>query len=847
MPIGPKLLKLVQMNAFLQPFDIGLLNLASGCLDKMAGIVGTSTGLRVSRAEPNDKVTAWSAISVHPLQLGENQYQWIVKERGRAAPPADREEVESEALGEFFSLRNTPPKRLGALPADQGQWLVGEWLSRAGKSLSQAAAIIEARDGTKLAAVERQLKAVIDDAFEVAWSFFAAPPDGPEERLPLFRAVASVLAAASLKLKTRYSWDDLGLLVKNLRQVLAVEKEAQENAAASVQMSYQIESFYLFRLLVRYQINSAQPPADDIKAEVSGKLTALLTKQKWVGQLITTKLVALSRDLADLGGGDILFFLKGGRAIKYMEGKPAEGENDWDTQILINPNLPPEDWYALFRQVCDLVLFHLERSKREFFSQLQINAADFDHALLIEDLEQWLNAAEDDAPGNLPIPENLPDVAPPDEGADSATPCKAELIDVGLPRRDTVKGAEEWEQLNGRILTGADGMPYPGPLYYVEEYLTMLRGAASGISPSPKTPKRQKRLFDLLSRDDRRIDLAVTQVLDHIPLRFFPLSVNKIRRIGTDSYMGRLLTLILDQFMISFGLLDEFGLAIDFDSDFSGLTRDLVTDLGGLSQEQVSAGAGVGLVVQMAQTLSAKMEKHLVDRAAFLVTPIGADLPTPLAILQRVVRHMADMFHIEEQLTLQIAVTGNFAASLYADYLGYHPEDNKLEPITRVTVRVYARQADLDLSTLDRLTLEELTNLLDDPDHPLNPLSTLNPKVIQELFYASLKAVAADYSRWMTLFRTDTGLKLVWSNPLQQIGDYKYQPTLLEVILDNPGVSWPEPSYVWGYPVLGLGDLIADYRRRSAYVQEFGARRRMVEAIGELSELSVISIAPARW
>ena len=109
-------------------------------------------------------------------------------------------------------------------------------------------------------------------------------------------------------------------------------------------MLHVIETFYLFRLLIRFRIEFNDVISAEDVAETSGDLTKLVTNnQPWLSVWIRDKLLVLAQLLDEIDkSGNTRFFLKGGRAIKYLEGNPQQGENDWDTQILINPNLPAE-------------------------------------------------------------------------------------------------------------------------------------------------------------------------------------------------------------------------------------------------------------------------------------------------------------------------------------------------------------------------------------------------------------------------------------------------------------------------------------------------------------------------
>ena len=60
-------------------------------------------------------------------------------------------------------------------------------------------------------------------------------------------------------------------------------------------MNHLIETFYLFRLLVRYQVESAKDISEDVRVDLSGNLTKLLhngdrTKMGWLSVWLTTKI-----------------------------------------------------------------------------------------------------------------------------------------------------------------------------------------------------------------------------------------------------------------------------------------------------------------------------------------------------------------------------------------------------------------------------------------------------------------------------------------------------------------------------------------------------------------------------
>ncbi len=72
-----------------------------------------------------------------------------------------------------------------------------------------------------------------------------------------------------------------------------------------------------------------------------------------------------------------IFFVKGGRALNFFLGTPEKGENDWDTQVVIDPRLPAEKWYQCFSEVHDVLLTTLQTFKAEFTQLVKDNAPAF--------------------------------------------------------------------------------------------------------------------------------------------------------------------------------------------------------------------------------------------------------------------------------------------------------------------------------------------------------------------------------------------------------------------------------------------------------------------------------------
>ncbi len=149
---------------------------------------------------------------------------------------------------------------------------------------------------------------------------------------------------------------------------------------AGVRMNHLIDSFYLFRLLIRYEVRVPGEVPDALRIDVSGALTKLLhngpaDSMGWLFGWLEQKIIdigarvgELNRMSADNPNGErrVVFFVKGGRALNYYLFTPDRGENDWDTQVVINPSLAPREWYATFSAVHDLLLGLLRQYNEEF-------------------------------------------------------------------------------------------------------------------------------------------------------------------------------------------------------------------------------------------------------------------------------------------------------------------------------------------------------------------------------------------------------------------------------------------------------------------------------------------------
>lgn len=172
-----------------------------------------------------------------------------------------------------------------------------------------------------------------------------------------------------------------------------------------------------------------------------------------------------------------------------------------------------------------------------------------------------------------------------------------------------------------------------------------------------------------------------------IPPELLPLSVAGAEA-QQDPALRRLLLIMLQQFSVAYGLPVDPGFASAFDTFFStnlGNAAALVAVPRGLQDgiddyaDWQPAYNGLVTMIGFAQWVSAQIEAHLADRAAFYVQQRQ---------LMSGLQAVAGIF-FREEWEVELGVTQAFAAQLQADYTRYpHPEIS--EPTVVLTARLFA-------------------------------------------------------------------------------------------------------------------------------------------------------------
>jgi hypothetical protein len=559
---------------------------------------------------------------------------------------------------------------------------------------------------------------------------------------------------------------------------------------AAVRMNHLIDSFYLFRLLVQYQVESDAEISEDLRMGLSGDLTKLLhngdrARMRWLSDWLTAKVAELGRMIEALNEPDkkrVIFFLKGGRALNFFLGTPEKGENDWDTQVVIDPHLPAEDWYRCFAEVHDVLLVALKTFKAEFTELVRANAAQ-----LAEYLADKFGpeSGEDEE-----IDENeAGDVSSLGEHAS----CKAELIDIGIPRRDSARALEEWVRLSApNALMVSNGIVFPHRAYYLDEYLMMLRDTFLPNAEVLKAPKRISRFGLILESGGEGGECAKEERL----LMALPETTRKVATL--DSRRRReLFRLTLAQFVESYNLVQDKELAEHFDRECLALIShppqlpDVLARVLDKTQEALATDIGV------AHALSTRMDHHWEARSSFFEDQ-HAFFATFVSELSRLTRESL------QTGGAQFAVAGSYAARLHAGHL--RVKTHGLEPIRRILIKLHCAHGD------DRARVMAAVS-------------------------ATIVHAARQTQKLSVVKVNEESLLLFWAERVT-MGSLTYAPLVMKIrVAEQKGSQLPVLASIDGLPVLDLRYLAADYLKKTSKVDERGSRRVLASATAAISAM----------
>jgi len=794
---------------------------------ELAALTSRKTGAKVVWPTQKDSALLWTSAALHPLQALQNTYQRLVRDAVRDIKDDDAKKAkESEELGHYFYFDSAAP-RLLAQPKD-AEGGIAERLAKVEKDLAKLQqAVADGLEEKTACTPEARARAerALTNLLTVR-SFYS----NGQVAVPALATVDRWLAGLDVELGAAREWPGIEKVVRKLGQAHR-EMTRTHNGLCCIQNFHIIEPFYLFRLLVKFRIESESAIPASKRIEVSGVATSLLHNhlhQAWLFNWLRDRLIELDRSLVAACGDDVKFFLKGGRAAKYLAKQATRGENDWDTQIVINPNLRAAQWYENFLKVHNLVLTFLQESKAEFLTLCHKHANDFGRTM-----DDWhaqeagANQEKDEETLGASICELVSDleregdviadnaIRLSDEQDGDKEPvldvnkenCKAELIDIGIPRRDTVEAFEQWGHVVPDVFK-VDGMPIPGHLYYIAEYVMMIRDILGGGTISlGKTPKRVMRLREVLVLQD--LAPFVQRERSHIPPPVLPDSVPKVDALPVAE--KSVLTILLKQFAEALDLDVDPGLARCFDTLFAAnldsrkakakyppALQQAIAGQAGYTSEYADLGDAIAYAHWVAEAIGSHMAGA---RARFMAEHRKVFGSFIKAI------YTASLFAQEDGLEVQFAVTGSFAALLHAEYAGFE-RIAQLDPLRRVDLKIYCKH-DADPATVRELIAPLVEQYLGNPE-------TVHFKL---------------------LLHGEDSICLYWPAEVAFGEGFQYTPLVLKITVEKCAEDWPQLSFVSGFPVLSLRDLVWEYKRLAGHVEELATQRRYKKAIECLTDL----------
>jgi len=808
-------------------------NPGANSLREVAKNAAKDTGFQVDLAACKDMSISWLCANAQPMQVLETIHQKTVRRAGQAqAAGSDaRQQAEFESLRQFFAFEVSEPALRGG--GDVADTSPAARFSAASKQLSairrqlSTSGLALAGDPTYLNLTRtRLLDSLLElDKIQSSFQNFPEYQHFHNADVPILKAAQDGLDASRAAVTAAGTKAQFEAACRQISSDVVSNLELAIDGLAKISMIYSIEPFFLFRLMVPFQAFTALGVTQADRRKVSARLTELLNNSKlgldWMPVWLEDKIRELAQALhaLDPNREDLVFFLKGGRAQAYLLGNPGSGTSDWDTGIVINPNLPGEYWHATFNKVHNLVLDKLRKFKQEFFVLVHLHAND----IAIE-MASTRSDFDEDVIEALDYSYQLSDRLC--EAGDEKGSCKAELIDIGIPRRDTVEAFEQWDNTRPYVMTPLNDIPIPGHLYFVDEYLAMTREALAGLSPAPhKICKRVRRFFEILNIDNARdpgLDHIIAEVRHEIEGPVFAQSLPLVDQPAQPKHLTRLIPVLLKQFMHAYELRAESGLAPMVDHSFANQTNVipgiaiLPPVAAGIAADAGWNAATHGAVLQWvaaAAQVSDMFELNFRDRAAFFGFGPTADAN------QRQRRQNLESFvktlytqtafgKDNEDSEVQLAVGGSLAAYLHADYGQLAPSDkNRLDPVTRIELKVFCRNAQADPVTVTQALLA-----------PAIQAYLLNPANAQ---FNVVNAAPGE-------------VHLFWPNH-ETIGHLSYRPLIVRIQVERE--VWPQVAFIRGLPVLSLRDLIREYDRAAASAEEWGRVQRLRETSGTLRTL----------
>ncbi|MBB4956160.1 hypothetical protein H4S14_004254 [Agrobacterium vitis] len=677
--------------------------------------------------------TAWSALAVHPMSVLETEYVNLVRNAERRGGN-DADQARENGFAEmtrFFSLTSGAPTLLG----DDGEPLIDEQL----KDLAAHVELVHSMCDDRPEDALQGLAEIVADAAElVAYltnpdelDFAGAGVQAAATYLGMFDMSASQAADhwAEQHTEPDQVWD----YVDEVNEQLVNKLCASGNVAASARSLYNIEPFYLFRLMHRF-IGGDQAAVMDLasKGAASGEATKAMHPQawRWLTEWHEKRVVELKQLLADLEKrlkkkfnveNDLIrFFLKGGRAMFTALGAPELGENDWDTGILINPQLSPDQWYQAFTEVNNVVVAFLDRSRFSYSTLLARHANELGALQLAAQaspaaqpeppryFSQLALLAEHDAERRdrqQRVARSLLSVNVAGRGRTLAARPRVqpvgvngELIDVGISKRESVELLEHWLEVEVHDGQGVavGGVPVPTLPYFVDDFSTIIRGALATGTADRKLAKRLVRLKLVLDSND----LTLVGALKVEEEKAFKVLPKAAEALGADkkSSAGRLAGWVLSRLASSLPNLDLMPSYRDALDTMIATHAAALTDPANIAQiwQQVEPGIGENdregcHALLILQNAASTLSRQIVQDGVTLAQAIGGPGLARSELWEPVYQTIASIMPLSG-LNGTYYLSGGFAGQLQAAHADVAPNefltlcpDGAVEILYRVT------------------------------------------------------------------------------------------------------------------------------------------------------------------
>jgi hypothetical protein len=829
-------------------------------LQRLCDVAGRDKAWKLHYATQADRESAWRGFAIHPMQVTETAYQrWVLDALDAVHDGADdaRRKAESDALGRVFQLTTTLPALVsgavdGKTPALRVERAVGALRGASARVLQARAYAQPLPDlSTELGEVRSDLLAAL---LQVSWSGLPDALGLPELTNCLLRLGREPNDVAEM-------------------QALAADVASIIDGFASVQVSESIDAFYLFRLLIRMRVEAEQDIDESLANEASGAITGLLhndPRMAWLSDWLFGRLCDLATTIRQaLPEQDVIFFLKGGRA---MQDDPRTGQNDWDTQLVINPYLPVTTWYRHLAVLHDILTVKLAQYKNEFYLLLSRERRALEGyvaglaaggerppELLVDDDEEGILALR--PRGQLEALLGIDHVQP---AAANEASAKAELIDVGIPRRESAEAFEQWSLVRPRLVERREPnvdrgqlalvqqggqwlAPYdarfihaPSGLFFVIDFLTILREVFAGESRSPaKASKRIKRLYAMLMRPATTQEIEGELLLIGGPLARPAAEAWQQRNVANDGGASTgLLIVFMRQLVRAYDLLEDRDFA-RFISELTALAwaargRLALPEFNGLDAAELMVARTVKAIQEIGNTI--------VDatRARAAILPLQ-DIRRVLVDIQQQVRQLAAPRDGAAWWPPVLALAGSAAVNLHARALGYERRA-QLEPVYRVDARIFVppgtNQDELRTRLLTTLQVPNTLRVETPSDSPPGTMLlfsrlSFNPRgEVGRLGGGEVGRLGGG-----EVGRLGGGeVGRLGGGEVGRVGEsLDVQALVLRIttqICERP----PLPVNL-ELPVLSLRELLLDYTREAGEVDEFTAHGVLVKALAAIREL----------